>query len=94
MINITLSNGAKYSLTGLTLHGKYIDSDGTPAPGSCPIAYTESDIGRLNSIVPLQGLFTAFAAPDSDGGTPGDSSSAGTPEGDSSEGDSSSQPEG
>lgn len=63
MITITLSNGAKYQLTGLTIRGKYIDSDGTPAPGECPIAYTESDIGRLNSIVPLQNLFAAFTAP-------------------------------
>lgn len=63
MITIIFQNGAKYNLTGLTLHGQYIDSDGTPAPGKCPIAYTESDIGRLNSIVPLQNLFAAFAAP-------------------------------
>lgn len=63
MIQITFPNGAKYNLTGLVIRGKYIDSDGTPAPGECPIAYTESDVGRLNSIVPLQSLFAAFTAP-------------------------------
>ena len=64
MIQITFPNGAKYNLTGLVIRGKYIDSDGTPAPGECPIAYTESDVGRLNAIVPLQSLFAAFAAPE------------------------------
>lgn len=72
MIQITFPNGAKYNLTGLVIRGKYIDSDGTPAPGECPIAYTESDIGRLNSIVPLQSLFAAFTAPAEDEEPPAD----------------------
>lgn len=80
MIQITFPNGAKYNLTGLVIRGKYIDSDGTPAPGECPIAYTESDVGRLNSIVPLQSLFAAFTAPSEESESPADAQENAQPE--------------
>ena len=60
MIQINFTNGAKYNLKGIVLQGQYVDSDGTTAPGSNPIAYTEADLNQLNAAIPLQQLFNAL----------------------------------
>ena len=59
MVEITLKNGSKFQIKSLVFHGKIIDSNGSEPGGNATYPFTESDIDKLNSIVPLQAAYNA-----------------------------------
>ena len=59
MVEITLKNGSKFQIKSLVFHGKIIDSNGSEPGGNATYPFTESDIDKLNSIIPLQAAYNA-----------------------------------
>ena len=69
MVEITLKNGSKFQIKSLVFHGKIIDSNGEEPGGNATYPFTESDVDKLNTIVPLQAAYNAvYSATQADEG--------------------------